>query len=524
MSMEQPLTEYDLIHNNMLRMIRSARSRCGMDRTNAPTGSGIEKANSAAVIASSAMQSVGMRWRAEGKTGARHSTGCTDGGEQQSIDRPGKRGGTPRGGLRVSARPRLIRSRSSLGCSENAAPEKPHQGGAPTAVLGDVTNTTAANGQGNAGFGGGGSSDMISMSKPSPPREVTHETRFSQSFTPPSPDQADAAHVDDPQHVVEYVPDIMRQMQREGELLLPCPDYMNRQVHVNAKMRSILNDWLVDVHKKYKLRSETLFLAINIIDRYLELRATAQRHLQLVGVTAMFIAAKFEEVYPPQIKDFVYVTDKAYSKDDMINMECQILTVLEFKISRPTAMHFLERYQCVNGCTDAHRDLACYLCELSLVEYKMIKYSPSHLAASAVLLSNKLLRRSPAWKPALVKQTRMTEQMLKDCAKDLCELLEGAESSSLQAVRKKYSQLKHHSVAKLNFMMGANANAPRESTSGMSSRRSSVSNSNSAPLQRCFRPSIGGNGSGGCPSGVSSTAGTSVTNLFAPSTMPMELT
>jgi len=243
-------------------------------------------------------------------------------------------------------------------------------------------------------------------------------------------------------------------------------------------------DWLVSVQQKYKLKAETLFLAINLLDRYLEQKPVARRFLQLVGVTSLLIAAKFEEVYPPAINEFVYVTDKAYSKEDVIKMEVAILGALDFKICKPTPMHFLERYQSVNGCSEAHRDLAQYLLELTLVDYNMIKYSPSRLAAAAVLLSNKLLRRQPSWKPAAVKHTHFTEQMLKECAKEMCSLLEYAEHNPLQAVRKKFSQLKYHSVAKLSFTGApaaaaapsaeetARSNGPRRSVGG--ERRRSV--------------------------------------------------
>merc|ERR1711871_62123 len=83
----------------------------------------------------------------------------------------------------------------------------------------------------------------------------------------------------------------------------------------------------------------------------------------------------------------------------------------------------------------------------------MLKYAPSHICAASILLSNKLLRRS-AWPSLAVQQTQMTESMLKSCAKEICNLLESAESSPLQAVRKKFSQQRHHSVAKLNFAAG----------------------------------------------------------------------
>merc|ERR1719356_365155 len=152
-------------------------------------------------------------------------------------------------------------------------------------------------------------------------------------------------HAEDPQHVVDYLSDIYRVLQDDEAKCPVRPNFMDKQPHVNPKMRAILVDWLIDVHKKYKLRPETLFLAIGLIDRFLEKRSTSRRHLQLVGVTALLIAAKFEELYPPQINDFVYVTDKAYSKEEVLRMEVSMLTVLDFKICRPTAAHFMDRYQ-----------------------------------------------------------------------------------------------------------------------------------------------------------------------------------
>ena len=236
------------------------------------------------------------------------------------------------------------------------------------------------------------------------------------------------------------------------------------------------------------LGSLTLFLCVSIIDRYLEKRTTARRHLQLVGVTALLIAAKFEEQYPPQIHDFVYVTDKAYSKDEVIKMEVSMLTALDFKVCLATPMHFLERYQIVNGCTDAHRDLTNYLLELTLVDYKMVKYNPSHLAAAAVLLSNKLLRRTPSWSGAAVRHTQMTEQTLKECAKEMCGILEHAESHALQAVRKKYSQLKHHAVAKLNFSSTSGSTLAEDARRAA---RRSTQRRGSAPMELTPAPAAG---------------------------------
>jgi G2/mitotic-specific cyclin-B, other len=86
-------------------------------------------------------------------------------------------------------------------------------------------------------------------------------------------------------------------------------------------MRAILIDWLIEVHLKFKLLPETLFLTINLIDRFLEKAVIQRTKLQLVGVTSMLIASKYEEIYAPEVRDFVYITDKAYSKEEILKME-----------------------------------------------------------------------------------------------------------------------------------------------------------------------------------------------------------
>lgn len=351
-------------------------------------------------------------------------------------DRPTKRIMLATAGSR-----RLTRSRSSV---EHCAQGRGENGlvvalPAPAAanVLGDVTNIA--------------NSMSHRMSKDT--KDVESKTQCFQSADEVIAD-VDPELLDpkDPQQVAEYANDIFRLLHREEHALLPQATYMDKQPHVNGKMRAILIDWLVDVAKKYKLKSETLFLAVALVDRFLELRETQRQHLQLVGVTGLLLAAKFEETCPPQVQDFVYVTDSAYSKEEVMKMEVAMLTALNFQLCQPTAFHFLQWFQKTNVAAEVHQDLAQYMLELALVDYKMIRHPPSHQAAAAVLLSNKLLRRQPAWTPTAVKQTEMTEQMLKCCMKDIRCLLNEAEHSSLQAVRKKYSHAKFGEVAKQPFL------------------------------------------------------------------------
>jgi G2/mitotic-specific cyclin-B, other len=107
----------------------------------------------------------------------------------------------------------------------------------------------------------------------------------------------------------------------------------------------ILVAWLIEVHLKFKLLPETLFLTINIIDRFTQLRPNIKRtDYQLVGVSAMLIASKYEEIYAPEIRDFIFMTDKAYNKEQMLSMEREIIRTLNFNFTTPSSYRFLERY------------------------------------------------------------------------------------------------------------------------------------------------------------------------------------
>ena len=105
----------------------------------------------------------------------------------------------------------------------------------------------------------------------------------------------------------------------------------------------------------------------------------------------MLIASKYEEIYAPEVRDFVYITDKAYTKEEILKMEFLLLTTLDYNICTPSSFRFLERYAKIAQFDVKRFSMAQYLIELPLIEYKMLKYHPSYLAASAVFLTNKIL-------------------------------------------------------------------------------------------------------------------------------------
>lgn len=138
----------------------------------------------------------------------------------------------------------------------------------------------------------------------------------------------------------------------------------------------------------------------------------------------MLIASKYEEIYAPEVRDFVYITDKAYSKEDILKMEQHILSTLEFNITTPSTYRFLERFAKVISSDTPMFNLARYLIELPLIEYRMLKYTPSNIAASALYLAQKIMQREkPAWNDSLTEHTGYNEQAIRPCAKDLCVLL-----------------------------------------------------------------------------------------------------
>jgi cyclin B len=171
---------------------------------------------------------------------------------------------------------------------------------------------------------------------------------------------------------------------------------MTSQVDVNEKMRAILIDWLIEVHLKFKLMPETMYVTVNVLDRFLAKKSVQRNKLQLVGVTAMFIASKYEEIYAPEVRDFVFISDKAYSSEEILRMEGAMLGVLNFNVTAPSPYVFLKRFVKVAGFlqpTESREERLCsYLVELTLQEYRMLKYLPSVIAAAAVCLAQKMLR------------------------------------------------------------------------------------------------------------------------------------
>ena len=162
---------------------------------------------------------------------------------------------------------------------------------------------------------------------------------------------------------------------------------MQVQNDINPVMRGILVDWLGEVAEEYKLSAENLYLSTNYVDRFLSVMPVLRGRLQLVGVTCMLIASKYEEIFAPQVEDFVYITDSTYSASEVLHMEVTVLNALRFNLTAVTPMCFLTRLASLLGFDEQHRHLSQYLAEITIQEYSYLKYKPSQIATSAVCLT-----------------------------------------------------------------------------------------------------------------------------------------
>uniref|UniRef100_A0A453HEI7 Cyclin-like domain-containing protein n=1 Tax=Aegilops tauschii subsp. strangulata TaxID=200361 RepID=A0A453HEI7_AEGTS len=209
----------------------------------------------------------------------------------------------------------------------------------------------------------------------------------------PAPDAVD--ETGDPQLCAPYASDIysyLRSMEVQAKRR-PAADYIERvQVDVTPNMRGILVDWLVEVAEEYKLVSDTLYLTVSYIDRFLSANSLNRQKLQLLGVSAMLIASKYEEISPPNVEDFCYITDNTYMKQELVKMERDILNNLKFEMGNPTAKTFLRMF-IKSGQEDKKYPslllefMGSYLTELSLLDYGCVRFLPSAVAASAVFVA-----------------------------------------------------------------------------------------------------------------------------------------
>nr|CAD1837880.1 unnamed protein product [Ananas comosus var. bracteatus] len=261
----------------------------------------------------------------------------------------------------------------------------------------------------------------------------------------------------DPQICYYYAGDIyhyLRSLEAEPKRR-PIANFIETiQKDITENMRGMLVDWLVAVAEEYKLLPDTLFLTISYVDRFLSMHAVARQKLQLLGVSCMLVASKYEEISPPHVEDFCYITDNSYTKQDVVKMEAKVLKFLNFEMGDPTVKTFLRRFaKAGQGCKYPNlllEFLGNYLAELSLVDYGCVRFLPSVIAASSVFLARFTINpRSQPWSLSLQTNTGYSASELRDCITAMRDLQLNRKCSTLKAVKDKYKQHRFKSVSTL---------------------------------------------------------------------------
>ncbi|KAL3633449.1 hypothetical protein CASFOL_022211 [Castilleja foliolosa] len=258
----------------------------------------------------------------------------------------------------------------------------------------------------------------------------------------------DSKH-NDPQMCIVYAADIYYNMYAAQLARRPLVDYIEKvQRDITQDMRAILIDWLVEVSDEYRMASDTLYLTVNLIDRFLSKNYIEKQTLQLLGITCMLIATKYEEICAPRVEEFCFITDNTYTKDEVVQMESRVLNFVGFQLCVPTTKKFLRRF--VQAAQVSYEVfsvelefLANYLAELTLIDYNFLKFLPSLIAASAVFLARWTLDHSQhPWNATLEHYSRHKTSELKITILQLQELQLNTRGCAHNVIREKYKQPK----------------------------------------------------------------------------------
>jgi len=265
---------------------------------------------------------------------------------------------------------------------------------------------------------------------------------------------SDQLDMRDPQSIAEFAQEIYISMKQ----LEPCfkidADYLSKiQTEIKDTSRAFLVEWIIDVHRKFRLMPETLYVTVNIIDRFLSLCEIKKSQLHLLGVTALLISTKYEEIYPPELKDLLSVSENKFSKSEVLKMEAKILSTLDFNFSAPSALRFLERFRKLSNTAsdDQIFFFAQYLQEISLLDASLLKYKTSEIAAASLILSAKAIKRINAWNKEMEKNTGYKEEDLKEAIEDVKSFAYEVNPKFLSTLKYKFSKPEYFEVANIPF-------------------------------------------------------------------------
>jgi hypothetical protein len=242
----------------------------------------------------------------------------------------------------------------------------------------------------------------------------------------------------DPSDCHDFDLEVYRFMRSAERNNLPSPQLFLHQETITPRMRTTVLDWIVDVHRKMHLHTDTLYLTVLLIDQYLTATSIAKANFQRLACAALGIAAKSAENHPPRLTDLVELADKSFTVSALSRMEAELFATVQFHVDPILPSMFLKRFLRVVDADVELMMLAHFISETALLEAEFIGTVPSVMAAAVLCLALALLRGPNSWITSLVNNTGYGIDQLRDLVQKLLKAVGASGTGRCQAVRKKY--------------------------------------------------------------------------------------
>ena len=260
-----------------------------------------------------------------------------------------------------------------------------------------------------------------------------------------------AAKPSNPLFCEEYTKEINSYLRSAEEELWSSAQIFENQTNLTPKMRATLIDWLVDVQKRKKLHTDTLFYAVHYIDRYLMERDIDKSKFQLLGSAALLIASKTEEIYPISCESLVHLAGKSFSVNALCRMESSLFTTIDYNTTPVVASHFLKRYLLRAGGSSKFTLFSYYVNETLLLDSDFIEYKPSMIAAAVIIFAMAVISDAPEFTAELQDEIGYSVAELRPLVAKVHLSVLSTATSRFQAIRKKYATADNEYVSAIEI-------------------------------------------------------------------------
>ena len=254
---------------------------------------------------------------------------------------------------------------------------------------------------------------------------------------------------ENPENLMPIYYDLLRQ---EKEKLKHFPvdyNFMSKQKAIDKIRRMFYINWIMEVHCKLGFSDESLYKTISIIDRYSSIKSISLKEYPCLFITAFMIACRHEEIKMPTVEYLLFLTCNYYSKEDVLNMEKDILLTLPYNLLSPSPIKFYEYLSLILGLDKKAYFLGKFLMESFLYDLNYIKFRPSIISCTCAYIAMKIFKKDN-YKESYKKQWYKIEGEegyeieigcnIKDCAKKICKFLKVILKGKSLYCYKKYSK------------------------------------------------------------------------------------